>query len=326
MNPQRRIFALTWGTGIAGLLASWITYVLVRDNLPDPVASQWANSTTPSSSQSHLTFLSVISFLFAVQFLILLFTRVTTPKAAKATNLGGMNARQAAAFSSGWAVFCYGVYVLMIYVNWGLNHWTDARLSVVGLVMALGAGLIAGFIGWLLAPETKQEKLEPEPPLTNVSATARVTWSGTVWVPMLTWSLLLVSIAAVVTIYISLGSTVEAHLTVALTIPLFFVSLGVTGPVAVSIGRTGVVVRFGILGWPRWTISLAEIQSASVEERSPGDVGGWGFRFYGGGKAIMLRGGECLVIQRRDGRSEVTISIDDAKTAAATINSLRQSA
>lgn len=326
MNPQRRIVALTWGTGIAGLLASWITFFLVRDYLPSPVASQWTNSATPTSAQSHWAFLSVISFLFVVQFLVLLFTRATSHKKAQSINVGGMNARQVGAFSAGWTVFCYGMYLLMIYVNWDLNHWSEARLSWVGLALVLGAGLGAGFIGWLLAPKSQPEALEPEPPLTDVSATARVTWSGSIWVPILTWSLVLVSLSSVIAIYVSMGVSPEANITVALTLPLMVLALLLTGPVSVSIGRSGVVVRFGILGWPRWTIPLDDIELAGAEERSPGDVGGWGLRFYGGGKAVMLRGGECLIIQRRHGRSEVTISVDDAKTAAATINSLRQTA
>ncbi|MFB6558306.1 hypothetical protein ACFCYH_05220, partial [Streptomyces sp. NPDC056400] len=83
----------------------------------------------------------------------------------------------------------------------------------------------------------------------------------------------------------------------------------------------GLSVAFGPLGWPvrRW--SAQDIESARAESRTPGQVGGWGYRLSGLGPTVMLRSGECLVIHPRRGR-EFAVSVDDAERGAALLNAL----
>jgi hypothetical protein len=59
-----------------------------------------------------------------------------------------------------------------------------------------------------------------------------------------------------------------------------------------------------------WGVTWA-VLSAWSEVRYPSQTGGWGFRGFPGTAAIMLRGGECLVIRYRSG-GRLAISIDDA--------------
>lgn len=319
MTPERRVTLLTWGTGILALAATWISFGLASDNLPEPIAVQWANSMTPNSSQPHLVFAGAMSLLIGVQFLILLVNHFTGGNNRK----GAMDTRLLCALCGFLSTSALSGYGLIVWINWGLDHWTEARFSITGVLLMLVVSLGAGALGWLAGTKTQRLPTSPEPAL-EIPTGARVSWSGSITKPILFWTVALISVVSIGSIYLSVGLTLEAHLITAALVPVLLLASALMGPIAVSIGRTGVIVRFGILGWPRWTIPLRDLDEAAVETRTTMEVGGWGLRFYPGGKAVMLRSGECLVIQRHGDLSEVTISIDDAKTAAATINALRQ--
>ena len=84
----------------------------------------------------------------------------------------------------------------------------------------------------------------------------------------------------------------------------------------VRVDDAGLTVR-APLGWPRAHIATDSITSASAVEVSPmAEFGGWGWRFGANGQGFVLRAGEGIRIAR-DGGSDLTITVDDATTAAA---------
>jgi hypothetical protein len=106
-------------------------------------------------------------------------------------------------------------------------------------------------------------------------------------------------------------------------IPILLIGVALTNLAwTVRIDDTGVRARSAI-GIPTITIHLADIASADVlDVNSFTEYGGWGFRWgFNGRMGVIVRSGEALEIRRLKGLSFV-ITIDDADSAAALINSL----
>jgi hypothetical protein len=69
------------------------------------------------------------------------------------------------------------------------------------------------------------------------------------------------------------------------------------------------------------SVPLAEVAEADVTDLDPWSFGGWGLRVDPHGRtAVVTRAGEALRVRRADG-GEVLVTVDDAATAAATLNS-----
>lgn len=65
---------------------------------------------------------------------------------------------------------------------------------------------------------------------------------------------------------------------------------GLLAPMTVEVDDEVLVVRFGHLGWPRWSFDLQRIEEVEAVEFSPlRDYGGWGIRM-GGGMLSLGRG------------------------------------
>ena len=91
---------------------------------------------------------------------------------------------------------------------------------------------------------------------------------------------------------------------------------------SVVVDRRGLVVR-GVLGVPRVVVPLDEVVRAGAVQISPfADFGGWGYRVGRAGRiGVVVRTGEAIEVERTGGRSFV-VTVDDAATAAALLNTL----
>ncbi|WP_306327856.1 DUF1648 domain-containing protein [Streptomyces venezuelae] len=97
--------------------------------------------------------------------------------------------------------------------------------------------------------------------------------------------------------------------------------------VRVTVDRWGVTVRPSLAARPRVRVPLDEVTGASVRELDTdavlADYGGWGYRVRAGRTGVVLRSGEALVVRRSDGR-EFAVTVPDARTAAALLNTLAE--
>lgn len=75
-------------------------------------------------------------------------------------------------------------------------------------------------------------------------------------------------------------------------------------------------------GIPRGTLPHGEVTRVGAVDIRPGDWGGWGWRMSLQGRAILIRGGEGLRIQR--GKKNFYITVDDAARGAALIEAYRK--
>lgn len=90
----------------------------------------------------------------------------------------------------------------------------------------------------------------------------------------------------------------------------------------VVVDRRGLTVR-SLLRRPRVVVPLDEVLQASVSNVRPlVEFGGWGLRVGRRGRVgVVVRAGEALEVERTGGRVFV-VTVDDAATAAALLNSL----
>jgi hypothetical protein len=85
--------------------------------------------------------------------------------------------------------------------------------------------------------------------------------------------------------------------------------------ITVAAGPAGLRVRFGPLGWPVVRVPLGMVERVTVEDVEPLDYGGWGYRALPGVRAVVIRRGVGLRVERT-GRPDLVVTVDDAATAA----------
>ncbi|MFI1798058.1 DUF1648 domain-containing protein [Streptomyces sp. NPDC020379] len=90
----------------------------------------------------------------------------------------------------------------------------------------------------------------------------------------------------------------------------------------VTADRRGLTVTPSIVPWPRLNVPLRKIAEADHRAVSPlRDFGGWGYRIRPGASGIVLRSGDAISVRLTTG-SEFVVTVDDAATAAALLNTL----
>ncbi|MER7947531.1 DUF1648 domain-containing protein [Streptomyces sp. NPDC096079] len=94
--------------------------------------------------------------------------------------------------------------------------------------------------------------------------------------------------------------------------------------VRVTVDRRGLTVRPALAARPRIRVPLDEVAEAGVRDLDAmGDFGGWGYRVRAHRTGVVLRSGEALVVRRSGGR-EFAVTVPDARTAAALLNTLAE--
>ncbi|MFE3071323.1 hypothetical protein [Streptomyces sp. NPDC059247] len=90
--------------------------------------------------------------------------------------------------------------------------------------------------------------------------------------------------------------------------------------VAVEVDDRAMEVRCGHIGLPRRRILLSHVVGADFAPSvTPRHWGGWGYRWRPEkGTAVVVRGGEGLVLRLGDGRT-FTVTVDDAESAVRVI-------
>ncbi|MEN3584047.1 hypothetical protein AAH978_07825 [Streptomyces sp. ZYX-F-203] len=87
--------------------------------------------------------------------------------------------------------------------------------------------------------------------------------------------------------------------------------------VALRVDEESLEVRCGHVGLPRRRIPLAQVAGAEFTPMvTPRHWGGWGYRWRPEmGTAVVVRRGEGVILRMRDGHT-LTVTVDDAATAA----------
>ncbi|SDM81870.1 SdpI family protein [Allokutzneria albata] len=188
-------------------------------------------------------------------------------------------------------------------------------------VIPFVAGLLGGTAGYLLAGRTVAPAAEPLPsdaPRIPLAAEERASWSQTVVTRMpVVVSVLVLALGIFVTYAVGWPG---------ILVLLSALTLMCSASVRVTVDSNGLAVRPTFPGWPRKRIGLDRIAHASVRETEPvRKFGGWGYRYWGRTTAVVLRAGEAISLELTDG-SEFLVTVDDAATGSALVNSLAERA
>jgi len=188
-------------------------------------------------------------------------------------------------------------------------------LSMAYLLYAVGAAVVCGGTAALVVGKSEPVPPAEELPAMELAPGEQVSWSRPVSAPWLTVLGLVLLVAGPV---LGWGVGWDAGRPVV----VIGVVVALLSKASVIVDRRGVTVTFTPFRWPRLRISLADIRSASAEDVSPTQFGGWGYRIVPGASGLVLRAGQALVLTRASGRRFV-VTVDDASTAARVVNALR---
>ena len=295
----------------SGVAASWFPL------LPATVAIHWDASNRPNGFTTPLGFLLTIGVMSVA--LAALFAGIVAGTAE-----GGLSIRHKLLLlvSPFIAVLLMTVMLVSLATQRGLVDAAAAPSPVGAIIPGLLLGLVAAVIGWFLLPRARptEDQYATSPAPTALTPTDRVLWTRSVRSPW--WLIALVSGIAVLVIIPAVIVPSPALWVWVLAIPLAPALLLGTLVWRVHVDNAGVVVR-SFMGFPRFRLRLADIESASVPVVNPlVEFGGWGIRFGAGRRVgIILGGGDALEVHRTNG-SSLVVTVGDAVGAASLINGL----
>lgn len=321
-RPPRPPWPITILPALAVILlaaASVIAVWLVRDDLPVQIAVHWGADGRPDG------FAGVTEVLVTNAVMMLVF-----PLFLWGLGLGVRQERMMAAVSLGMGAFLGVVLVGSVLAQRGSVEAMEARGTAFIWIGTL-TGLLVGALVWLVARRKRADYAvasappSGDMPTLRVSPTTRVAWTGHTRVTGWIWlfaAIALVPMLVMAVVFVANGNWSDAVFMLLIGLGLGLFVLG-AAYARVTIDARGVRVRgVGVIRWV--DVPLANIQAAEVTTADPmGDFGGYGRRVALGGEreGMVTSKGEAILIERADERPMV-VTIDDARRAAATLNTL----
>ncbi|MFI8387580.1 DUF1648 domain-containing protein [Streptomyces sp. NPDC085540] len=302
-----------WGVAV---WAAVITAVLVAlpwaasRRLPERLATHWgAGSGGPDGSMP----LWAAAFFPALIWVVLVLLIVV---------LGRWRGGATAGLLSG-GVLLVGAQVSVVRANLDHTDWRQADSVSAWVVGMVAAAAVAGLVEWAVIRRGRAatSRVAVSGPSMEIPAGERFVWLSRTTNPWLHWIGALAGLLVLAAVLATVSGLVDAPWPVVAPFAVVCVAVLACASVQARVTEKGLSVAFGPVGWPvrRW--SAQDIESARAESRTPGQVGGWGYRLSGLGTTVMLRSGECLVIHPRRGH-EFAVSVDDAERGAALLNAL----
>nr|NLD40785.1 hypothetical protein [Actinomycetales bacterium] len=312
------IAAITLGLGLPVLLLAGVLLVIGAnaDRLPPDIALHWGLD----GPDRFGTVGQLIRENAVIGSLLLLISGLTLAITARQSR------RLGAGMAAGIGSFLPLATLVTVLPQFDLATGQGAPLNNWGMLAAILGALAIGTIAALFVPFTREEAATAGPvpasaPRLPPSGEA-LTWDGSVGptrgvligITALLLPVLLLSIwLATAGTWVAL---VIMAVTSALTVATLFFHL--------HIDADGLTARSAI-GIPTFRVPLDQVVRADIRTVSPfGEFGGWGYRTNGFETGIVTRKGEALVVERASG-GRFVVTVDDAETAARTLNTLAAS-
>ncbi|MDE0600189.1 MAG: DUF1648 domain-containing protein [bacterium] len=289
-----------------------VPYRAYRSDLPDRIASHFGVSGRADGSMTPEVFLVIVGALMAIGLGACVTMGVTRRR------FQPMVAPSVSAVGAFFGSVSAGILAITAISQRGLEQWQDATLSPWAVIaLIIGSVALAGLAAWIASslPHQRQAGTDAAPPAIALSPGERVFWSATLsarWPLVLGLAILLVGLALLLITELWIG-LVMLGISILMT---FF------GRIRVTADRSGLSVRYGVLGWPRRSIPIRRIAAARAVDIRPTEWGGWGYR---GSLAIMrraavvLRAGPGIRLDLRDGKV-FAVTIDDPEDPVRLLN------
>jgi hypothetical protein len=320
MNARPRTLLVGIAVPLALALAALVVAIALAPVLPDPIATHWGPSGEvdgygPLWATAVLPLLVVLGYTVLVVAVLRSGREGLTVMHKVLLGVAPFLATMMAVIGSGSLLF-----------QRGLSSASDAPSIVPVVLVALASGAVIAALSWVVLPRATrvEDTAEDVPPL-EIPVTARATWVQSAGPARVVGTL---AIGASVLAVIGGGAALWAAAPIPVLLVFLLLMLVVIFLAAGSLFWRVTVDRRGfraisVLGWPRFSYPLSQIDSATVVDVNPiGDFGGWGLRWGGGGRVgIVLRSGPALAVKRTNGKSLV-VTVPLPRTAAALLNSL----
>ncbi|GGU07770.1 DUF1648 domain-containing protein [Streptomyces violascens] len=314
MNRVRyRLMALAVLPFLLAMAVDLTAFALLRDRLPDRLASHFTASGSSDDTQSHTSYLVLVLVMHIG--LAALWAVVARTGDAAVRGLRWM-------VWVGYAVAGLVGYLMVavLVANADAADPGRVRMPLWQLVIGAGCGALAAGIGRLLLLTVSMPAPLPSPGPGEPERLDLAEGEVAGWMRRAPSRVLLgTGLAMIATALVLLYAGGTRHALVALGGAL--ICLAFSCPY-VTVDRHGLTARPTVLPWPRIRVPLSDVDRAiSREIKILAEYGGWGYRMRPGKTGLMLRSGEALVVRRAGGR-EFAVTVDDSATAAALLNTL----
>jgi len=313
MNERRARLLLGVFLPLFLLAATYGPYLILRSELPDRLATHFDFSGTPDGSMTVHGLLLTTSILIGLGLLFwVAIAGIRRPfPASLASTLG---------FGGGFlAGLGAGILISTVITQRDLTHWQEANLSWWVLLGTCGTAILAGALGaWIASflPVTAEPELRAEDlPVMDLAPNQRAVWTATLYTNYLSYLGVGIFLAGIV---LAVGT---------LWLPALFLAgtgflLLAFSTVKVRIDQEGLQIKYGLLSWPRTSVDLEKIATASIIDVRPMQWGGWGYR--GSLKlirraAVVHRAGPGIRLDLNDGRVFV-VTVDHPEPGVALLN------
>lgn len=297
----------------AAVIGALVAYLLiVRDRLPEQVATHWSGPGAPdgfTSRDSVVVLFPAITLI--VTGLLVAVSRLATPSIAGAAAVGGLPLAMAGFLSA----------LTVVTTTVQIDSTTPPNLPGWSIPVAMAVGLLGLLVGGMVhgSPPPPPDSTSPGPdgaPRYPLAESGTAVWSGstpTAQIPII----MAIGVGA---LGAGLAAAVSPWLLL-IFLPLVALLAG-SSSFAVTIGPAGLRVAARMLGWPRVRIPLRHVASASEGSVDAMSFGGWGIR-VGMNKetAVITRSGPALVVSRTDG-AVLRVSMEQPEEPAAVLTSL----
>ncbi|PFG42679.1 uncharacterized protein DUF1648 [Isoptericola jiangsuensis] len=310
----RRSTAWSAAAAVGLVLAAAVVTLAAQDDLPARVASHWGPGGVPDDTMALTTFLWADVAL--VLSLVALFSAISLAWGSSAST------RRMTAAANVWSGGLGATLLLVtVVLQRGVTDVSTVAMPGGALVaVLLGPLVLAVPAALLVAGDPAQpatDPVEPDAARAGLAADERAVWFRTTQGGPGT----VIAVVAILTVTLL---AIVLQMWALLAVPVLLVGVfAAMFSFTVRVDSAGMRVR-SALGWPRTQVPADEVVRASVVDVSPlGDFGGWGWRvgFHGGRVGVVLRSGEGLLVERTGERSLV-VTVDDAATAAALLNTM----
>lgn len=300
-----------------------VAQVILLPRMPDPAAVHWGpggkvDGWGPAWSFPLLTAL--------VGGGVVVLTGVASQVGRKRSG-GPLDLRFVSAMNLWLVGFLGSLTLLLVVLQLDLDDASAVAVPFWMILPSLALGILLGALGWFLTPRIEAAG----PTASTPDAVALRPGEHAVWLKTAAMSPLAVGLILVAVVssfaflafsLVAAAASPEAWVIGGSTL-LLGVLVTVMTVFRVRVDGSGLSVRSAV-GWPRVHVPIDEIATVEVVHVSPlGDFGGWGWRFNPGyGQGIVMRTGEALRVTRTNGK-KLTVTVDDAATAAALLRGLK---
>ncbi|MFC9394057.1 DUF1648 domain-containing protein [Streptomyces sp. NPDC057027] len=229
-----------------------------------------------------------------------------------------------------WATagFTGALFVLLVRDNLDATDPAQVEFPLANLLFAAAAAALLGLAGWGLTRLVPRDEPAagtglPDTPRLPLRAGEVAGWTrATASRPLTVLAVLALAATPAVLLLAPWPSSLLGLLGLVVGLPGLALAR-----VRVTVDRRGLTVRSALAPRPRARIPLDEVAGASVRELDTAAVlaefGGWGYRVRAHRTGWIVRAGETLVVRRSSGR-EFAVTVPDARTAAALLNTLAE--